>query len=184
MNPLRVSFSELYRRHLCRHSQYGINVQHLAGVAITYLCLYALLRAASGAWWPLGILSALYLAVLLLNIPTRLWVLTAAFVGALLGAIAVLPGVPWWAYVITLVAAYKVQVWTHRYWDHGRGMTDFDERYKKGVGLFVLLSVYELPILLNYVAFEGDTGVASPLVPRATNAQCPAEALAASERLA
>ena len=47
MNPFRVNFQELYARHLCRHSQYGINVIHVAAVFGIYLALagiYSLCR--------------------------------------------------------------------------------------------------------------------------------------------
>ena len=33
MNIFRVNFQELYRRHLCRHSQFGLNIWHLIAVA-------------------------------------------------------------------------------------------------------------------------------------------------------
>jgi hypothetical protein len=32
-------------------------------------------------------------------------------------------------------------------------MTAFNAKYRKGPALFVLLSLYELPILLNYLVF-------------------------------
>jgi hypothetical protein len=41
-------------------------------------------------------------------------------------------------------------------------MTEFNRKYKKGFVLFVLLSVYELPILLNYLCFDGDNATARP----------------------
>ena len=40
MNVLSADFQELYERHLCRHSQFGINVAHLACVVGTYLAYF------------------------------------------------------------------------------------------------------------------------------------------------
>jgi hypothetical protein len=44
-------------------------------------------------------------------------------------------------------------------------MTEFDKKYWKGATLFILLSLYELPILLNYLCFgrkDWVTGHSSP----------------------
>ena len=41
MNILRINFDELYRRHLCRHSEFGINVLHIVSVWGVYLSLLA-----------------------------------------------------------------------------------------------------------------------------------------------
>jgi hypothetical protein len=151
MNPLDANFNELCQRHLCRHSQLGINLQHLAGVTVTYWCLYGLLHAATGSVWRLVACTVLYLAVIGMNVAARVAGATTLFVGLLLAGFMAVPTVPWWAYVVVILAAYQIQVFTHRYWDHAFDMTEFDKKYKKGWRLFILLSVYELPILLNYL---------------------------------
>ena len=40
MSLLGVEFDELYARHLCRHSQFGINVAHLAALFGTWFGVY------------------------------------------------------------------------------------------------------------------------------------------------
>ena len=34
-------------------------------------------------------------------------------------------------------------------------MHEFADKYRKGLSLFVLLAVYELPILINFLVFDG-----------------------------
>src|SRR5262249_16120982 len=63
MNILNANFDELYERHLCRHSQFGINVQHLAGMTATYLALFGI------AWW----VAESGLSLLGVPEPTRVW---------------------------------------------------------------------------------------------------------------
>ena len=51
MNLFKVNFLELYERHLCRHSQYGINVIHLISVIGSYLALFAIaFRLFENVW--------------------------------------------------------------------------------------------------------------------------------------
>ena len=38
----RIEFSELYARHLCRHSQFGNNVVHLMAVFGTWFALFGI----------------------------------------------------------------------------------------------------------------------------------------------
>jgi hypothetical protein len=153
MNLLRPDFNELYQRHLCRHSQFGINVQHLIGVTVTYLCLCGLIRAVADWTWPLAICSLLYLGIIFSNTPLRIAIVTAAFVALLSLIFLALPPLAWWIYLVVMLVAYKIQAWTHRYWDVAFDISGFDKKYRKGFGLFVLLSVYELPILLAYLLF-------------------------------
>jgi hypothetical protein len=155
MNLLRPDFGELYQRHLCRHSQFGINVQHLVGVTITYLCLCGLMRDVTGLPWLLAVCSLLYLVAIVLNAPLRIALVTVMFVTLLSLVVMTIPPLYWWIYVIVIVLAYKIQAWTHRYWDVAFDMTEFDKKYQKGLSLFVLLSIYELPILLTYLLFWG-----------------------------
>ena len=49
---------------------------------------------------------------------------------------------------------YKLQTWSHKIYNFKKDMTEFNKKYPKGVTLFLLLSLYELPILLNYLCFD------------------------------
>jgi hypothetical protein len=158
MNLLSVEFPELYARHLCRHSQFGINVVHLAAVFGTWLSLYGIalwLFAWLGeAQWVLAALAAVYVAMIAFNVPFRVLLATGLFVGLLLGVSFTLPDVPVWVYVLLIPVWYKVQAWSHKVWNVERDMTEFSVKYRKGALLFVVLTVYEAPILLNYLFFD------------------------------
>jgi hypothetical protein len=154
MNPLRANFAQLFERHLCRHSQFGINVGHVLCVIVTYLSLCELVYLCVPSMWVLAGLAAVYLAVLGINLPVRVSIVTLLCVAMLFAAFVVLPPLPFWAYLLAIVLSYKVQVWSHRFWDRATDMSAFDGKYKKGFALFILLSIYELPILLNYLVFD------------------------------
>ena len=53
-----------------------------------------------------------------------------------------------------LFHSHKPQAWSHKVWAVERDMTEFNKRYPKGPVLFVVLLVYEVPLLLNYLAFD------------------------------
>jgi hypothetical protein len=148
-------------------------VIHLAAVVGTYLALYGLafglvqglgyvltsfgIEAGplTSKWVLLGI-AVPYLVILAANLPTRVFVVTAACLGIFFAAFVALPPLPvWalWAYPVAIVACYKVQAWSHKLYNRELDMTGFNEKYHKGFSLFVLLSIYELPILLNYLLF-------------------------------
>jgi hypothetical protein len=154
MNPLKIDFSELYRRHLCRHSQFGINVLHLVGVAGIYVALFAIAFALPATQWIVGIGLVCYFALLAVNIPMRLLLANIAFIALLFGLYLSLPQVSVWVYVITIFVWHRFQIWNHRIYDKHHAMDEFEEKYKKGPLLFFLLSLYELPILLNYLVFD------------------------------
>lgn len=154
MNVVNVDFPELYLRHLCRHSQFGINVQHLIGVAVTYICLYGLAFWAFGSLWPLLALTAVYVIVLAFNIPFPLLLINTLVIGLFFAAFLALPPTPVWVYLIVILVFHRLQVWSHKVYDKSHDMTVFNEKYKKGFQLFLLLSIYELPILLNYLVFD------------------------------
>ena len=153
MNVLSVNFQELYDRHLCRHSQFGINVIHLASVIGTYLALYGILYGLVSSAWVLVALAAVYLTILAFNIPIRVLLVNATFLGLFFAAFFALPSLPWWWYIIGIVVFYKIQAWSHKVYSKERDMTDFNKKYPKGFALFILLSIYELPILLYYLFF-------------------------------
>jgi hypothetical protein len=151
-----ANFQELYERHLCRHSQFGINVGHLAGVVGTYLALYAMLYLVTGSAWVVLAVAGTYLAVLAFNLPLRVFLVTAVFLTLFFAGFFQLPLLGWawaWVYPAAVLVLYQIQVVSHRIFTKERDMTDFNKKYPKGFALFILLSVYELPILLNYLVF-------------------------------
>jgi hypothetical protein len=154
MNMLHVNFQELYERHLCRHSQWGLNVQHLVSVAGIYLSLLGIIYSLLPWEWLLVGLALPYLAILVLNVPARVFAVTVVVVALLYAALFSMPELPWWIFAIAIVVFHRLQVWSHRIFSAEKDMTEFDQKYKKGFALFVVLSFYELPLLLNYLAFE------------------------------
>lgn len=154
MTPFRVDFQELYRRHLCRHSQFGLNVWHLIAVVGIYVSLYGIAFALPGAPWIVGSVLAAYFLILACNIPFRVMLLNLIVVGTLLVAYLSLPTIPVWVYIVLLFVWHRFQVWQHRVYDHAVDMGEFGDKYRKGLALFVVLGVYELPILLNFLVFD------------------------------
>jgi hypothetical protein len=151
---LHVDFTELYARHLCRHSQFGINVVHLAALFATWYAVYAALYWLTGAAWLPVLLAAAYLAVVALNAPARVCVATGLFLALFLGAVFWLPELPIWVYVVMVPLAYKAQAWSHKVFTAEADMSEFDKKYPKGPALFVLLLIYEIPLVLNYLVFD------------------------------
>ena len=43
VNVVRVEFEELNARHLCRHSQFGINVAHLVALFGVWYAVYSIM---------------------------------------------------------------------------------------------------------------------------------------------
>jgi ABC-type dipeptide/oligopeptide/nickel transport system permease component len=157
MNLLKVNFDELYRRHLCRHSQFGINVLHLVAVIGIYFSLLGIAFALPATPWVVGTVLGIYVLLLAANIPFRVWVTTVLTIGLLLSPFLAIPRIPLsyvWIYVVMILAWHRFQIWNHRVYDHSHPMDAFSEKYRKGFLLFVLLAVYELPILLNYLVFD------------------------------
>jgi hypothetical protein len=154
MNLYKVNFQELYQRHLCRHSQLGINVLHLLAVVGIYFSLFGVAFATPGADWIVGAVLTVYFLLLVANIPLRVWIVTILTVALLLTAFLALPRISVWLYLVMILAWHRFQVWHHRVYNHSHAMDAFQEKYRKGLLLFVLLAVYELPILLNYLVFD------------------------------
>jgi hypothetical protein len=154
MNIAKVNFQELYERHLCRHSEYGINVIHLATVVVSYTALFALPAPWVEPVWALLAIPAAYLVLLACNVPLRVLAACLLFMALFFALFFSLPPLPVWPCLVLLVVAHEVQQWSHRIYRAERDMTDYNKKYKKGFILFVLLSLYELPILLNYLAFD------------------------------
>src|SRR5262249_8449159 len=91
MNILRADFRELYERHLCRHAQLGINVAHLASVAVTYAGVFALAWWLGAPWWLLPAALVPYFVVLAFNVPARVLATTVLFYVLFLPLILLLP---------------------------------------------------------------------------------------------
>jgi hypothetical protein len=154
MNPFQIDFQELYRRHLCRHSQFGINVLHLIGVAGIYVALYAIAFALPGSLWIIGVALTAYFGLLAFNIPLRLLLANVLFIAMLLALYLALPRMSVWVYVVLIFVWHRFQIWNHKIYDKRHDMDEFEGKYRKGPQLFALLSIYELPILLNYLVFD------------------------------
>jgi hypothetical protein len=153
MHPLSVDFQELYRRHLCRHSQYGNNVVHLVSLVGTYWALYGLVYFLVPWPWAILSLAVPYVLVLAWTVPWRVFAVVVLFLALFFTAFFAAPPLPWWCYVAAVPVFYKIQQWSHLLFTRASDMTEFNKKYQKGLGLFLLLSVYELPIQLNYLVF-------------------------------
>ncbi len=157
MNLLRIDFEEIYRRHLCRHGEFGINVLHLIAVVGVYLALFGLVTTLlpfQSEWAKSMVLVAMlliYLVILATNIPAKVFGLTFLFISALLAVHSVLPVLPFWCYPLIMFGFHQFQQLHHRWYALHRDMSEFSDRYRKGLHLFLMLSVYELPILLRYL---------------------------------
>jgi hypothetical protein len=160
MSLLHVDFAELYARHLCRHSQFGINVVHLASLFGTWFGVYGIVYALARVEWLPVALAAAYGALVALNAPPRACVATAVFLAIFLTALLWLPELPIWAYVVMIPLFYKVQSWSHKVWTVETDMTEFNKKYHKGIVLFVVLLIYEVPLCLNRLFFDRKAGAA------------------------
>jgi hypothetical protein len=153
MNLLHADFQELYRRHLCRHSQFGINVLHVVSVVGTYLALFSLIYALVPTEWLVVAFTLPQLLLLAFNIPFGVFLINGLLLASILGVVFALPQVFFLWYLPVLVLFHQVQVWSHRIYTRETDMTQFNNKYRKGFALSLLLSVYELPILVNYLFF-------------------------------
>ena len=160
LSLLRVDFHDLYARHLCRHSQVGINVAHLVALFGTWYAVYGVVYWLCRAEWVVIALAAAYWVVVAANVPARVAAACAAFLTVFVATCLWLPELPLWAYLIMVPVFYKLQAWTHRVWTVERDMTEFNQRYPKGFTLFVVLLFYEVPIVLQYLLFGRCDGAA------------------------
>ena len=154
MRLLLVEFNELFARHLCRHSQLGVNVVHLIALFAIWYAIYGLLYWLVDIEWALAVPALVYLAVVAANVPIRVFAATALFLGVIVAAVCFLPA-PWWAYLIMIPVCYELQALSHKLFTVESDMTEFNRKYMKGSVLFVVLLIYEVPIVLNFLLFEG-----------------------------
>ena len=156
LSVVHVEFPELYARHLCRHSQLGINVAHLVALFGVWFGVYgALYWLFDTPWVPVGMAGA-YAGVVAVNVPPRVGLAVALFLALLVAAVLLLPELPVWAYLMMIPVFYKLQAWSHKLFNVERDMTEFNRKYTKGFVLFVVLLFYEVPIILNYLVFDRD----------------------------
>jgi hypothetical protein len=154
MSLVSIDFQELYGRHLCRHSQFGINVAHLLALFGVWFGVYGFLYwLFPTPWVPIG-LAAAYLGVVALHAPVRVSVACAVFLALFVTAVLFVPPLPFWAYLVMIPVFYKLQAWSHKVWTVATDMTEFNKKYTKGYVLFVILLAYEIPFLLNYLVFD------------------------------
>jgi hypothetical protein len=99
-------------------------------------------------------IPALYFVLLAFNVPPRVLAASLLFMVLFFAFFFALPPLPVWLSLALLVLSHKVQAWSHKLYRAERDMTEYNKKYKKGLVLFVLLSLYELPILLNYLVFD------------------------------
>ena len=166
LSLLWVNFQELYERHLCRHSQYGINVIHLISVIGSYLALFAVAFRLLDNVWVWMAVPVLYSLLLAFNLPLRVLAVTLVFMAGFFALFFCLPSIPLWVSLLVFVLSHEIQQWSHKIYTVELDMTRFQQKYRKGLLLFLLLSLYELPILLNYLVFEGHRSFSPQTVPR------------------
>jgi hypothetical protein len=163
MNILRINFYELYQRHLCRHAQFGINLWHVLSVYGVYFSIYSLVAFGIRTLLPkftptelgllLMLLSVPYLMILVRNTPASVMFLTLVSTALLIICAVLTPVIPFWLHLILIPAWHRVQLISHKRYTLHRDMSAFNGKYRKGKTLFVLLALYKLPILLQYLAF-------------------------------
>jgi hypothetical protein len=166
MRLLIVEFNELCARHLCRHSQFGINLIHLIALFATWYASYGLLYWLCGVEWALAVPALLYLAILAPSLPLGVLATTALFVALVVATVLLLPQPPFWIYLIIIPLAYKIQNWSHKFYTIETDMTEFNQKYHKGTVLFVVLLFYEVPIIMNYFFFASNAALAPALQPQ------------------
>ena len=160
MSILKINFEDLFQRHLCRHSEFGINVLHLISVYGVYFSLLALVSTVMRMIMPDSsvmmqtsmtlAITVPYLIVLAMNIPVLILMATIASLVLLAIPAAFASFIPWPVHLILIVTWHRVQLVSHKRYTVSKDMSEFNLRYRKGACLFVLLAVYELPILLNF----------------------------------
>lgn len=164
--PLRLlhfSFDGLYARHLGRHSQFGINVAHLAALYGMWFGVYGAISQAARhlelpAWWLIPIAMAFaYLIMVAINAPAHVSAATAVFLAFFVASIIALPLLSaWWiiGFVALVPIFYKLQAWSHKVWNTAADMSEFNRRLPPGSTLTMILLLYEVPICLNYLIFN------------------------------
>lgn len=152
-----ICFGELYLRHLCRHSEFGLNVLHIAAVAGVYYSLAGLIRNLASSifqhsgWLAVAIpLFIPYAAVLLRFVPTMTAIFSLLIVVAIVFLQMLSPPIPIWVHAGLILFWHRTQLWSHRLYTRAYDMSMFSAKYPKGPVLFMVLAVFELPLLVHY----------------------------------
>lgn len=163
LSLLHVDFEGLYTRHLGRHSQFGVNANHLMALYLLWFGIYSFVTQGArylglpSPWSvPVG-LAVAYLAVVGLHSPTRVILATAAFLTLFVASVLAVPAVSGWAiplFLVLIPIGYKIQSWGHKVWTAAADMSDFNRRFPPGRNLNLVLLFYEIPICLNYLAYR------------------------------
>jgi hypothetical protein len=153
MSLVTIEFDELYARHLCRHSQFGINVAHLLALLGTWFGVYGAIYWLIPSEWVLIGLASGYILGMAPNLPVRVLLASAVFMAGLVALVVYTPLLPIWAYLLMIPVWYKIQSWSHKFYTVSNDMTEFDRKYHKGGVLFVVLLIYEIPLVLNFLLF-------------------------------
>jgi len=95
-----------------------------------------------------------YLLAMAPSLSIRVLLASAAFMAGLVALVLWVPPLPLWAYLLMVPVWYKFQSWSHKLFTVARDMTEFDRKYRKGFVLFVVLLIYEIPLVLNYLLFD------------------------------
>ena len=135
-----VDFPDLYARHLCRHSQLGINVIHLIALFGVWFGVYATVHWLTDAWWLPIALAAGYLGLVALNAPLRVILATAGFLAVFIAAVLSVPAnLPWWmlcVYLVMIPACYQLQNFSHKIYTRETDMTEFNLHIRRGACCF------------------------------------------------
>src|SRR5262249_3394404 len=83
----RIDFPAVSVRHLCRHSQVGINVAHLAALFGVWFGVYRLIHALVRVDWLPVALAVAYLALVAVHARVRVTLATAAFLALFVAAV-------------------------------------------------------------------------------------------------
>ncbi|MEM9485805.1 MAG: hypothetical protein AAGA83_19170 [Cyanobacteria bacterium P01_F01_bin.116] len=153
MNLFKVEFEELYQRHLCRHSQFGVNVIHCMTLFGIWYSFDGILYWLMPLNWliTLGVVSLMLVAF---NLPPQLSLVTALLAMGLCGVIYYAP-LPWeWGYLILIPLFNQLQTESHRIYSHEHDIAEFRRKYPPGALLYSILMLYELPAVLNYLVFR------------------------------
>lgn len=152
MNLFKIEFEELYQRHLCRHSQFGVNVIHFVTLFGIWYSFGGILYWLIPIPW-LFILGVVFFMLATFNLPSQLSLITFLLAMGLCGVIYYAP-LPWgWGYLILIPLFNQLQTESHRIYSHEHDVAEFRCKYPPGALLYSILMLYELPLVLNYLFF-------------------------------
>jgi hypothetical protein len=159
---LHVDFHDLYSRHLGRHSQFGLNVNHLLAL---YLIWFGVYEAVAQSFRHAGVpplpvvagMAAAYFLIVSLKLPLRTTIALAVFLIGFVASVLAVPILPIWtapAFLVLVPLGYRFQAWGHRVWTIAADMSDFNRRFPPGRALNLILATFEVPTCLYYLLFR------------------------------